>query len=139
MRQCTRDAVCQKQRAAFLETVRALLRCQTFSSLGTQAGVDDPRGKLANFSIEYIKAHRPTAVVAENVAALPCRHRGFLESILDQLKQASYRVWWTILDTKDYGIPQRRQRWYLVAIREGSARRAANEDTIFPAPLGFTV
>ena len=107
--------------------------------LGSQAGVNDPRGTLAVFSVEYIKAHRPVAVVAENVAALPSRHRHMLEWITTELEAASYKVWWKILDTRDYGIPHRRHRWYLVAIREDHVRRAASEDTIFPAPLNFTV
>ena len=114
--------------------------CQPFSQGGKGEGIRDPRGILWAFSLEFILQKRPKAVMAENVANFPQRFAAIRDTIWKALVEAGYICEEKVLNTADYGLPQNRPRWYLVAIRSDAYR--AGEDclqTVFPAPLPFTL
>ena len=69
--------------------------------------------------LEYICDKQPSMIILENVADLRTRHRDIFEEIVKKLLGlAIYSVKHQILDTQEYGIPQRRKRLYIVAIKK---------------------
>jgi hypothetical protein len=89
--------------------------CQTFSSAGKQAGTSDPRGQLFLNGLDYVVLKRPRVVIFENVPRIT-QHKNAVEVMFAVLDKADYKVWWQILDSQDYGVPQQRKRFYLVAV-----------------------
>lgn len=94
--------------------------CQGFSVHRIKnAGVDDPRNKLILSYFRFVKCLRPRVFLMENVPGLLWpRHRDFLRDFLHASRDAGYRVLGpTPLDARDYGIPQRRKRIFILGIR----------------------
>ena len=94
--------------------------CQPFSQIGKRDGLNDPRGQLFNEIIRFLDLRKPSAFVLENVKNLP-KHNGgkTYEFIKKSLTDAGggYTVYEKILDSKNFGIPQHRERIYIVGIR----------------------
>ena len=95
--------------------------CQPFSIIGKMNGLRDTRGTLY-FEIERIlKSKRPDWVVLENVKQLASNDRGqTLETIIGSLQGLGYTVTWQVLNALDFGLPQKRERIFIVANREGA-------------------
>jgi len=106
--------------------------CQSFSIMGKQLGFADTRGTLF-FDIERIlRAKRPSAFLLENVKQLTTHDKGrTLGVILSKLEQLGYHVHWKVLNALDFGLPQKRERIFIVGFLE-------DYDFSFPAPLGTT-
>lgn len=104
--------------------------CQPFSIAGHKRGFDDLRGTVFFGCFDYIQSHRPKYFVLENVRALLSNDEGKTwDTIWGTLRTLpGYSVNWTILNTKDYGVPQSRKRLYIVGIRDSS------ESFQFPEP-----
>lgn len=90
--------------------------CQPFSMMGKQKGFDDKRGTLF-FTIEQIlRKHKTKIIVLENVKNLLTHDKGRtfkkMKKILEE--DLGYHIEYSILDTKDYGIPQTRRRVFVV-------------------------
>lgn len=95
--------------------------CQPFSTLGSLKGFDDERGTLFFVIKEIIKTHYPKVVVLENVKNLKNHDGGkTFERICHELDSLGYEVNHEVLNTFDFGIPQRRNRIYIVAMKRGS-------------------
>jgi DNA (cytosine-5)-methyltransferase 1 len=95
--------------------------CQEFSSCGPLGGLDSERGRLYRTLIDYMKEHRPVVVIGENVINLERMENGkVLETIRTNLSNAGagYEVQVWKLFAPDYGIPQRRNRLFIVCIRK---------------------
>ena len=93
--------------------------CQSFSVAGKGLGIDDERGLLFTDSLRIIKAKKPKICIMENVKGLTNKkHKDFFQYILDSLRCEGYKNYWKLLNTKDYGIPQNRERVFIVSIRE---------------------
>lgn len=108
--------------------------CQPFSSAGKGRGERDPhRGDLAKHALRYIHTHRPTVTVMENVQGLVSRHKGTFLKIVKALATMDYTVNWSIVNTQDHGIPQHRQRLWLVAIATDKIARPFS----WPASVGI--
>lgn len=95
--------------------------CQPFSMMGGQRGFDDARGTLFFRIAEIIKykiemGHKPTAIVLENVRALKSHDKGRTFSTIERIltKDLGYKVFSEILNSADYGVPQVRNRTYIV-------------------------
>lgn len=87
--------------------------CQSFSTAGRGLGVDDIRGTLALDAIRVIEAKRPKFIMFENVKGLTsAKHIPFLKLIMKLLSDLGYEVTMDILNAKDYGIPQNRERLF---------------------------
>ena len=93
--------------------------CQAFSSVGLQAGFNDPRGNLFFETARVINGINPKVVFLENVANLAKHDEGkTFEVILETLKNLGYQTVYKIMNAKDYGnIPQQRNRIYIVAFK----------------------
>ncbi|GAA7263399.1 DNA cytosine methyltransferase [Helicobacter pylori] len=105
--------------------------CQPFSTLGSLQGFEDKRGTLFFTICEIIKKYRPKIVVLENVKNLINHNKGeSFKRILFELNELDYQVNYDILNTLDFGIPQQRNRVFIVALRKNSF---TNLEFIFPA------
>jgi len=111
--------------------------CQPFSAIGKGEGTDDPRGTVVYNIIKYIKAARPKAFFLENVSGLVSQHRETFDNILKELRgikvngSSYYRVVWTVVNTKEHGVPQSRKRCYIVGYHEARS----SEPFHWPAPV----
>lgn len=102
--------------------------CQPFSIAGKQLGFDDTRGTLF-FNIEAILAEkRPKAFLLENVRRLTSHDGGrTFQVILKHLRELGYTVHHTIFNSLNFGVPQKRERIYIVGFLEQA-------DFTFPIP-----
>ena len=94
--------------------------CQPFSIAGDRKGFSDTRGTLF-FDIErIINAKQPKAFILENVRGLVNHDKGrTFKVILETLeKKLNYKVFYQILNSKDYDVPQNRERIYIIGFRE---------------------
>lgn len=96
--------------------------CQPFSMMGSQLGFEDTRGtlffriaELINYQIK-VRKHKPRAIILENVRALRTHDKGHTFSrIKDILKNdLGYQVFDMNLNSADYGVPQTRNRTYII-------------------------
>ncbi len=90
--------------------------CQPFSYAGQLKGFEDKtRGTLFFDVLRIIKEKKPKMFLLENVKGLKSHQGGkTMDTILSSLKEAGYYIYWTILDSHDFGVPQKRERWYCV-------------------------
>ena len=94
--------------------------CQGFSMIGKRA-LDDPRNQLIGHYLRVVSDIRPKYCVLENVKGLTVgRHVKFLSELISELKKIHYNVLlpYRVLNAADYGVPQNRQRLFLIAARE---------------------
>ncbi len=99
--------------------------CQAFSIAGKRKGFDDTRGTLF-FDIARILAEkRPRHLVLENVKGLLSHEQGkTFQTILGVLSDLGYRVEWQVLNSKDFGVPQNRERIYFIGhLRDECSRQ----------------
>jgi len=93
--------------------------CQPFSVSGKQLGEQDARDLVPLF-IRTLQEIKPSAFIMENVAGLATeRFRPYLLRQADAMKSLGYQVKMTVLDAADYGVPQRRERLFVVGTRGG--------------------
>jgi len=92
--------------------------CQPFSICGKRQGFQDTRGTLFFYICQIIKAIQPSVVVLENVKHLLHHDRGkTLEVILYSLEDLGYVVNYQLLNAKDFGLPQNRERVFFIATK----------------------
>ncbi|WP_299775547.1 DNA cytosine methyltransferase [uncultured Tateyamaria sp.] len=94
--------------------------CQGFSTHRINgAGVDDPRNKLILSYFKFVEALRPRAFLMENVPGILWpRHEKFLDEFNSRAQRAGYKVFPpAVLDARDFGVPQRRKRVFVLGIR----------------------
>lgn len=95
--------------------------CQPFSIIGAMRGFDDVRGTLFFNLAEIIEAKRPEALVLENVRQLATHNHGkTLSKIMDVLSELGYRTNWKLLNALDFGLPQKRERTFIVGFLDHS-------------------
>lgn len=93
--------------------------CQTFSVVGKRQGFEDARGQIIYSLINILKEKNVPYFIFENVKGLVNHDRGrTLKIILEELDKAGYKVKWKILNSIDYGVPQMRERIYLVGMKK---------------------
>ena len=95
--------------------------CQAFSVFGRRKGLDDPRGGLVWEYLKIIKEVKPKAFVFENVAGIKSIHGGvFFKKILEELTLGGkYTVSAHSYQVADFGIPQFRDRVFIIGARNG--------------------
>lgn len=93
--------------------------CQPFSTLGKLKGFDDERGTLFFIIKEILKKNNTGIVVLENVKNLIYHNSGeTFKRMKEELEQINYKVFYDVLNTQDYGIPQRRNRVFMVCFKK---------------------
>ena len=108
--------------------------CQSFSAAGRRAGgvpgIEDARGTLFWYYCQYVRHFAPKAFVFENVRGILSSKGGEdFKLICHSFKEVGYDLYWRVLNSADYGVPQFRERLYLVGIRED-----LNIEFKFPRP-----
>lgn len=112
--------------------------CQDFSVAGRQAGGDEGSGTRSSLMYETLrivdKLH-PKYVIWENVKnLLSKKHRHNFDAYIESMKQLGYISSFQILNAKDYGIPQNRERVFTVSIREDIWDKEYNNFNQFDFP-----
>lgn len=105
--------------------------CQPFSYAGEKAGFqDEVRGTLFFDICRILEHHKPAMVFLENVKGLVSHDEGkTLSTVIAKLRELGYYPHHTVLSSLDFGLPQKRERWYCVAFREDVPFE-------FPKPIG---
>lgn len=93
--------------------------CQAFSIAGKRLGFEDTRGTLFFEVARIAKEKKPKVVLLENVKGLVSHDKGrTLKVILNTMEELGYTVWHKVLNSKYFGVPQNRERIFIVCIRE---------------------
>ena len=95
--------------------------CQDISVAGLQKGIKagETRSGLLYEALRIIEAKKPKYAIAENVKNLVGkRFKGDFEQLLELLDNMGYNSYWQVLNAKDYGIPQNRERVFIISIRK---------------------
>jgi DNA (cytosine-5)-methyltransferase 1 len=97
--------------------------CQAFSIAGGRKGFDEARGTLFFDIARILKAKQPRYFILENVKGL-INHDGgqTFRTIIRTLDELGYDLQWQVLNSADHGVPQRRERVYLVGNLGGTRR-----------------
>src|ERR1700730_8994315 len=91
--------------------------CPPFTIAGKQLGANDERDLFA-WAIELCGTVRPRALLLENVRGLSLpRFSAYRQHVLDRLAELGYAADWRLLQASQYGVPQLRPRFVLVALR----------------------
>ena len=108
--------------------------CQPFSINGHQNGnLDDRDGFPAYLSA--VERYRPRVAVFENVRGMLYKNRGYFDTIAERLEALGYVVEWQLLNAADYGVPQNRERLFVVA-HTGTFRFPAPSHSQHPVTVG---
>ncbi|MCL1474128.1 DNA (cytosine-5-)-methyltransferase [Argonema antarcticum] len=107
--------------------------CQPWSVAGKLKGFDDPRGELWFDTLRVVKINQPKVFIFENVKGLiePLNKKSF-EYLVRSFQEIGYCVKWRLLNSYDFGLPQNRERVFLVGIRKDLDN---NQKFSFPEPL----
>lgn len=103
--------------------------CQSFSMVGKRKGLDDDRGLLIFEFVRLLNEIKPKVFIFENVRGLLNHNNGETwKIILDNFNTIGYDIHYNILNSKDYGIPQNRERLFVVGFRDKTSFE-------FPKPI----
>lgn len=104
--------------------------CQPFSNAGLKKGFDDLRGTLFFDIARIVKQHKPEVLFLENVKGLKGHNKGrTFSKIYQTLNDLGYTVYSQVLNARDFGVPQNRERIYIVCFRR-------KIQFSFPVPTG---
>lgn len=94
--------------------------CQAFSVAGKRLGFEDTRGTLFFEIARIANVKRPKAMILENVKGLISHDKGAtLDTIAQTLSDLGYVIDFEVMNSKYFGVPQNRERIFIVAVREG--------------------
>lgn len=114
--------------------------CQDISNAGKQKGFTDENGNTTRSGLFFealriIEDYEPKFAIAENVKALTSKKfQNEFKIALDSLDKAGYNNYWKVLNAKDYGIPQNRERVFIISIRKD-----IDKGFSFPDPIPLTL
>lgn len=126
--------------------------CQAFSMAGRHGGFNDNykgrcRGTLFQDVVRICEYHKPKVIFCENVKGLTIHDKGrTFEVIRGAFEEIGYKVFYKVLNSKDFGVPQNRERIYLVCFRddiapesfefpEGTKEKVCIRDIMDPSPV----
>lgn len=106
--------------------------CQSFSMVGKRKGLEDTRGTLFYEFARVVNESKPKVFIFENVKGL-INHDGgnTFETIKATFDELGYRYFYKVLNAKDYGIPQHRERIFVIGFHDNSI------DFEFPEPIAL--
>ena len=106
--------------------------CQSWSVAGKMKGFEDPRGQLWNDTIRIVEMNKPKTFIFENVKGLyDPRNKANLDLIVSSFEEIGYTVTYSLLNSYDFGLPQNRERIYIIGIRNDYAKK---NKYVFPLP-----
>ncbi|MGJ0331255.1 DNA (cytosine-5-)-methyltransferase [Aliarcobacter cryaerophilus] len=104
--------------------------CQSFSMVGKRRGFNDTRGTLFYEFARVIKESKPKVFIYENVKGLLSHDKGeTFETIKATFNELGYSYFYKVLNSKDYGIPQHRERIFVIGFKN------KNEKFDFPKAI----
>jgi DNA (cytosine-5)-methyltransferase 1 len=106
--------------------------CQPFSHAGLKKGFNDTRGTLFFDVARIIDKRKPSMVLLENVKGFTTHDKGrTLKVVTETLEDLGYNVFYKVLNAKDFGVPQNRERIFIVALNK---RKLGSIGFDFPKP-----
>ena len=109
--------------------------CQPFSNIGKKQGFNDVRGSMIFQVARILQDCKPKAFILENVRGLLTMDGGeTIRAIIEMLVKSGYNVKYKALYANNYGVPQKRERLFIVGVRN-DIRKSFE----FPTPIGCTV
>src|SRR3989338_1824812 len=107
--------------------------CQPFSVIGQRKGMNDHRGQIIYGLIKIMNAKNLPYFILENVKGLVNHNGGrTLKTILEELRNAGYKVYHKVLNSLDFGVPQMRERIYFIGIKNDLVK--SKQDFEWPMP-----
>lgn len=98
--------------------------CQSFSIAGRRKGFDDVRGTMFFYLAKILEQAKPPFLLFENVKGLLSHDKGeTFKTIITCLDDLGYDVEWQLLNSKNFGVPQNRERVYIIGYLRGSGGR----------------
>ena len=98
--------------------------CQAFSIAGARRGFEDTRGTLFFEIARFASILRPRYLFLENVKGLLNHENGItFETIISTLDELGYNVEWQVLNSKNFGVPQNRERVFIIGHLRGKCTR----------------
>lgn len=98
--------------------------CQSFSIAGRRKGFEDTRGTMFFYLAKILEQTKPPFLLFENVKGILSHDQGkTFEVILQTLDDLGYDVQWQLLNSKDFGVPQNRERVYIAGYLRNGGRR----------------
>jgi len=107
--------------------------CQSFSQIGKRSSLEDERGELLFQIMRFAEVFQPRTIIAEQVKGLLTaldqkgKKGGVFETFLQNFRDVGYTPHWKVMNAADYGVPQLRQRIFVVGTLPAS-------DFSFPLP-----
>lgn len=109
--------------------------CQSFSIAGKRLGFEDTRGTMFFEIARIIRDKRPRYFLLENVKGLLSHDEGkTFQTILGVLSDLGYEYQWQVLNSKDFGVPQNRERVFIVGHLRGTRR-----PEVFPIGESYSI
>ncbi|MCR5709781.1 MAG: DNA cytosine methyltransferase [Bacteroidales bacterium] len=107
--------------------------CQAFSMRGKRGGFEDTRGTLFREFARVVIECQPKVFIFENVKGMLNHDRGRTWNVIKRTfeQDCGYQVYFQVLNSKDYGVPQSRERIYCIGFK-------SPEDFKYPAPIPLT-
>jgi DNA (cytosine-5)-methyltransferase 1 len=106
--------------------------CQPFSNAGLKQGFDDTRGTLFFDVARIIDYRKPSMILLENVKGFVNHDKGrTMKIVTETLEELGYNVFYKVLNARDFGVPQNRERIYIVGINK---RKLGSIGFVFPTP-----
>ena len=107
-----------------VDVICAGFPCQPFSVAGARRGFEDTNGTLFFEIARFASMLKPKYLFLENVKGLISHDKGYtFETIIGSLDELGYDVEWQVLNSKDFGVPQNRERCYIVGHLRGQRTR----------------
>ena len=112
--------------------------CQDFSLAGKQAGGDEGSGTRSSLmyeTIRIVEKLKPKYVIWENVKnVISKKHKHNFDNYIERMKELGYTSYYQVLNAKDYGIPQNRERVFTISILERNSLGFAFDVSSFQFP-----
>jgi DNA (cytosine-5)-methyltransferase 1 len=106
--------------------------CQPFSNAGHKQGFLDTRGTLFFDIVRILRKHKPSLVLLENVKGLLSHDSGStFNVIIKNLEKLGYDVFYKVINARNFGLPQNRERIYIVCVNRS---KIPNREFKFPEP-----
>lgn len=119
------------------ELILAGFPCQPFSNAGKKLGFEDTRGTLFFDIARIIDKHRPSVLFLENVKGFKSHDKGNTFKVIKQtLEDMNYKIYTQVLNAKDFGVPQNRERIYIIGFNKNKFNDIKFK---FPQPLNKKV
>ncbi len=116
------------------DIIMAGFPCQAFSVAGYRKGFEDTRGTLFFDVARIADFHKPKVIFLENVKGFVGHDKGNTFKIIKKtLEEMGYKIYAKVLNSKDFGVPQNRERIYIIALRD------IDKEFHFPEPTNKTL